>query len=187
MSNKSRRKGLAYENDVAAKLRQAGFPEAKRHLEYQSQEAKGYDLDNTGALRIQCKRYKQYVPLSKIEEVKCSGTEIPILVTKANNKRDIAALYLDDFLNILQDLGVAHGRAGRISDESFDSMVRHQFDNSLSLHRHKIRQCLKCRRTFNSKGSHNRLCAECNAANSKLSRKAQEEHLYFSATGGERR
>lgn len=107
MSGKmSRTKGHGYERAIANKLKPI-YPEAKRHLESQAQEALGYDLDNTGPFLIQCKRYKQYAPINKIEEIKPSKG-IHALITKADRKPDIICLYLDDFLEILKDIGTAH-------------------------------------------------------------------------------
>lgn len=99
-----RNKGLGFERDIANKLR-CIFPKAKRHLESQFVEAKGYDLDNTDAygfdFRIQCKRKAKYSNPNKIEEVKIEGNEIPVLITKADFKKEIVCFYLDDLLKIL--------------------------------------------------------------------------------------
>lgn len=97
----SRTKGHTFERVIANSFR-AVFPKACRQLEYQ--EGLGVDLANTGRLRIQCKRNKNYAPLSKIEEAR-DGTGIPMLVTRADNKEALVALPLSDFLNILQDVG----------------------------------------------------------------------------------
>jgi len=101
----SRNKGHGYERDIAKRLRNL-FPKARRQLEYHTEDAKGIDLQNTGNLRIQCKRYKDYCPISKIEEVRGNG--IAVLITKGDHKRDVACLYLDDFINILEDIGVVY-------------------------------------------------------------------------------
>ena len=61
-------------------------------------------MDATGTLRIQCKRYANYAPITKIEEVsRLDG--IACLVTKADRKPVVIALYLDDFIKILNDIG----------------------------------------------------------------------------------
>jgi len=39
MGKSSRRKGANYEREMAALFRELGWPDAKRHLEYQSDEA----------------------------------------------------------------------------------------------------------------------------------------------------
>lgn len=106
MGKKSRTKGHSYERATARKLRDV-FPNAMRHLEYQTSEAnKGIDLVNTGQLRIQCKRYKGYAPITKIFEVSGGEGEIPVLITKADRKPDMVVLSLDDFLKIIKDVGV---------------------------------------------------------------------------------
>jgi len=104
----SRRRGHAYERTVANIFKEI-FPNAKRHLEYQASEAQGFDLDGTGNLLIQCKRYAKYVNPSKIEEVKkANKDQIPVLVTQGDYKKSVAVLYLDDFIRILKDVGEAY-------------------------------------------------------------------------------
>ena len=106
MGKKSRTKGHTYERETAVKF-QAVFPDAKRHLEYQAGEANGVDLDNTGNLAIQCKRYKGYAPINKIFEVDAPG-KIPVLVTKADRQPDMVILPLADFIRILGDIGTVY-------------------------------------------------------------------------------
>ena len=105
----SRNKGHSYEREIANRFKEIGFPGAKRKLEYQISEAQGYDIEGVGNLRPQLKRYKDYCPISKIEEVQCNGPkDIPILITRGDRKRDVVALYLDDFLKIIADIGVVY-------------------------------------------------------------------------------
>lgn len=104
MGKMSRTKGHAYEREIANALRPL-FPEACRQLEYQ--EGLGVDIANTGRLRIQCKRYKGYAPLSKIEEAD-NGEGIPVLVTRADRKKTLVALPWEDFIEILQNPNHIH-------------------------------------------------------------------------------
>ena len=105
MSAYQRTKGHSYEREVARALRDI-FPQVER--EWEAHTGKGYDLRNTGALRIQCKRGKQYAPVTKIEEVPKALDIIPVLVTRGDNKESVAVLYLDDFLSILKDIGIVY-------------------------------------------------------------------------------
>ena len=45
---KSRDKGHNFERQIARELREVGFPEARRHLEYQDGEANGVDIQGFG-------------------------------------------------------------------------------------------------------------------------------------------
>ena len=101
----ARVKGHSFERQIAEKLRKL-FPDCKRHLEMQYQEAKGYDLDNTGNLKIQIKAHKDYVPISKINEVHYSGNDIPVLITKGDHKEPMVVLSFKYFLSIISDVGV---------------------------------------------------------------------------------
>lgn len=107
MSGKSSRtKGHSYEREIAKRLRDEGlFPEAKRHLEMQMQEAKGYDLDNTPPFKIQLKRGKKYASITKIEEAarEVSSDEAPVLITKGDRQRDVVVMYLDDWIDLVRE------------------------------------------------------------------------------------
>lgn len=65
-----RTKGKAYENHVAALMRNAGFEEAKRHLEFQIQEGnQGRDLDGTQPFCVQCKCYGKTPSIVVMNEI----------------------------------------------------------------------------------------------------------------------
>lgn len=102
----ARRKGHGFERDIANKLKSEGiFPEAKRHLENQFQEALGYDLDNCGKYYIQCKRNRKYASITKIEEVqlaKLPKDAVPVLITRGDNTEPVVVLYLKDFIPLLK-------------------------------------------------------------------------------------
>lgn len=107
MSGKtSRTKGHSYEREIVKRFKKL-FPNARRHLEYQSSEATGDDIAGTGPLRIQCKRGKRYSSIGKIKEIQ-GDHGIHCLVTKGDREKDIICLYLDDFIAILDDIGVVY-------------------------------------------------------------------------------
>lgn len=102
---RARAKGHGFERETAIALRVV-FPDARRHLEYQDAEANGVDLAHTGAFRIQCKRGKQYAPITAIEEVEFEPLfgEIPVLVTKGDEKEAMAVIPFREFINLLRNL-----------------------------------------------------------------------------------
>jgi hypothetical protein len=70
----SRRKGHSWEREIAEFLNSCGFSGVKRHLEFQGQEALGYDLDNTEPFVIQAKNHKRpFSPLAAFDEIKHPG------------------------------------------------------------------------------------------------------------------
>lgn len=78
------------------------FPDAERQLE--SQHGYGYDLKNTGRYRIQAKCYKDYAPISKINEAIGGCTrpnDVPILITKGDRKETMVVMPFDHFLELL--------------------------------------------------------------------------------------
>lgn len=98
----ARRKGHQFEREVAIALRPL-FPNARRHLEYQDAEANGVDLVNTPPWAIQCKKHKDYSPISAIREIQCARElgEIPLLVTAGDNLEAMCVMPFDDFLRLL--------------------------------------------------------------------------------------
>lgn len=97
----SRRKGHSFERDIAKKLKQV-FPKARRRLEYQADmAADGVDIDNTGVYAFQLKRLKNYAPINCIKEIQRKDC-VNVLVTKADQEREVAVIYLDDFLKLIE-------------------------------------------------------------------------------------
>lgn len=97
----ARAKGFSYERNIAKKFRHI-YPNVKRQLEYQ--EGLGVDLCGMEPFAPQLKCFKSYAPLSKIEEVPRTADNIPLLITKGDRKPDIVAMYLDDFIKLVERL-----------------------------------------------------------------------------------
>lgn len=93
-----RRKGHNFEREIANLLKPL-FPNAERKLEYQFSQASGVDPKNTGGFKIQCKRNKSSVPMSKIEEIDEEGTHL--LISKVDKKPIMVTLYFEDFMKLL--------------------------------------------------------------------------------------
>ena len=110
----ARQKGLQFERDVANLFVAYGWAAAKRHLEYQTQEANGCDLDNTYPFVVQCKRHANYVNPSVIQEIKyLHDGEMPVLITAGNNKPPMAILPLEHFMLLARTFKLyteLHGR-----------------------------------------------------------------------------
>lgn len=103
MGKLSRTKGVAYERKIAQAFKDIGYVGAKRHLEYQVDEAHGIDLDGTGPYKVQCKKTKKYVSLNTIKEIKCNrkAGDVPVLIAGADNQPSLVVVHLEDFLEIL--------------------------------------------------------------------------------------
>ena len=103
----SRRKGHSFEREIAKIFREkTAFSGARRHLEYQGQEAAaGVDIIEVGKLAPQCKRGRSYAPITKLFEVGRVKNNIPMLITKADDSPILVALYFEDFIRIIKDIG----------------------------------------------------------------------------------
>lgn len=100
-----RRKGHDFERELVRLLRPV-FGDIERVKAGDRLDLQGVDLRGTGRLRFQAKRNRAYCSIRKIEEVRAEG--IPVLVTKGDKLRAVACLYLDDLIEILQDIGVVY-------------------------------------------------------------------------------
>lgn len=104
MSKLSRTKGHSYEREIAKRFQSMGYNDARRHLEYHTDDAKdGVDLINTGMFNVQTKRGRTYAPINKIFEIKKSGG-INLLITRADNEKSMVVMSLDDFETIVNSL-----------------------------------------------------------------------------------
>lgn len=104
MGAMQRRKGHAFERWVGKKFR-AIFPDARRHLEFQKEEAaKGIDLVHLGRYRVQCKRLRKYASISAIFQVKLCPIEggCPVLVTKGDRLEAMAVLPFQELLYLIK-------------------------------------------------------------------------------------
>lgn len=108
MGKVSRDKGAKHERYVAQLFRSAGFPNAKRHLEYQGQEAEeGRDLDGTQPYAVQVKCWKSTPSIMAIDEI-TPTEEYPIRVailkrtqSKGVKPLEVAVVDLTVFMNII--------------------------------------------------------------------------------------
>lgn len=111
----SKNKGHAYENYIAKRLRELGWVDAHRHLEFQPSEAEAsMDLVETQPLAIQCKCWKSAPPITTLETVK-PNVQYPIPVailkrTRSKGKKtlEVAVLPLEVFFDMLAIL-IEHG------------------------------------------------------------------------------
>jgi hypothetical protein len=100
-----RTKGHGFERETVNKLKNVKGLKPERILEYQAHNANGIDV-KAGNLDIQCKRGARYAPITRIEEVRTFEGRIPALVTRGDRKKAVICLYLDDFINIANDIGI---------------------------------------------------------------------------------
>jgi len=102
MGKYQRTKGLSWEREIAEDLRPIGFPNAKRHLESQFQEAKGYDLDNTGMFRIQAKCMAKVPNIPAVfKEIEEDPNKIPVVVFRVTNKGEYACFKWEDAMVLM--------------------------------------------------------------------------------------
>lgn len=116
---KNRAKGHDFERKVVNAFRNAGWLTAKRHLEFQAAECKGYDLDNTTPFVIQCKHLKTYAPIAVINEIQAPSSAVPVLITKPESGPTVACLRFRDFMRMVKALKRAGIELGSPGVEGF--------------------------------------------------------------------
>ena len=95
----SRKKGHSFERENVKEFRVV-YPDCERSQEGSPEDRHGIDLRGTGDLRVQCKRGKNYAPISKIEEVKTTNGK-RVLVTKGDRKPPVVVIDRDFFIELL--------------------------------------------------------------------------------------
>jgi len=101
----ARNKGKRGELEAAELLRQI-FPHCRRRVVNHKGVEDGRDLENTGAFAVQVKRHANPASLAHLGKITAAG--IPLLVTRGDGGKWIAALPLEDFIRILGDVGEAY-------------------------------------------------------------------------------
>lgn len=98
----SKKKGNGFELECLH-MWQDIFPEAcTARFGDRSADAKGHDIINCEQFKIQCKRNRKYANPNKIEEVQIEDGEVPILMTRGDNKKTMVVLPADEFFKILK-------------------------------------------------------------------------------------
>ena len=99
MGLKSRRKGAAYEREIARRLSEMLGTPAKRRLG-QARDA-GHDIDIVGPYIIEAKRRKTLGPVGRwyaqARAAAKQSDQIPIVVMREDNGASLVVLSLDDF------------------------------------------------------------------------------------------
>lgn len=110
MGKKSRTKGAAYEQELARLFREYGWTEAKRHLEFQDEEAEeGRDLDGTQPFAIQAKCWATTPSITAIQQVVTSEEYIiPVAILKRSKvgqkPLEVAVLPLRIFMEMAETI-----------------------------------------------------------------------------------
>ena len=97
-----RTKGHSFERMIAKLLRPV-FPNARRQLEYHQDDCNGVDIQNADPYLIQCKALKGYASINRLDEIKPDKLmgDVPILITKADNKPIMVVMPFTHFLSLL--------------------------------------------------------------------------------------
>lgn len=103
MGKSQRVKGHSFERLTAKELREIGFENAKRNLEYQS-DTRGVDVTDCDPFEIQCKIGKTHSVRANYQEIMPKKNCIGILRVKWDREDDLAVLNWKDFKWILRKL-----------------------------------------------------------------------------------
>lgn len=100
----ARKKGHDFERWIANELGHI-FPEAKRNLEYQADEAMaGKDIAGTGVYDIQAKNLQNYVSIKTIRQVEFKKGRRPVLITKGNKMEPMVVMRFKDWVKMLEEI-----------------------------------------------------------------------------------
>lgn len=99
----SNRKGKAYEREIAKFLRDHGYVEARRGVQY----AGGPDSPDVVGLKgfhIECKRTENLRLYDALRQsIRDAGDdEIPIVIHRRNDEPSVVIMLLDDFMEVIK-------------------------------------------------------------------------------------
>lgn len=103
MGKSQRTKGHNGERWTVRQMRRL-YDDARRNLDDVHGKS-GTDVF-AGPFAMQCKWWKSYAPINKLFEIQDDG--IPVLVAKADRKPVTVTMLFDDWIAILEDIGVAY-------------------------------------------------------------------------------
>lgn len=100
----SREKGKAYEREIAAELRAAGFTEARRTAQFCGKTGDASDVVGIPGVHIECKRREQIAIYDWMEqaETEAKPGTIPAVIFRKNKKESLVTLRLSDFLTVMR-------------------------------------------------------------------------------------
>jgi len=105
MANNGNKSGKVFERHIANEFKDLGWVDAKRHLEYQIQEAMGIDLDNTDPFDVQCKNRIDYclAGIDEISTVNSKGKRYRLLITNKKGRYPVlAVMYTEEFDDLFE-------------------------------------------------------------------------------------
>ncbi len=109
MGKSQRDKGKRGER-LAVQILRPAFPNAARDLN-DVYAKRGIDLIHTGRLDVQVKHYSGHVPINKYNEIIAGEGRIAVLIsipTHSPDSKPMVVLSAEDFLDILQDVGIVY-------------------------------------------------------------------------------
>ena len=102
----SREKGKRYERELAAILRAAGYPDARRTAQYQGNSGKAYDIEGVPGIAIEAKHREKMALYDWIAQAvrdsEGSGL-IPVVMHRKNNAETLVTMRLTDWLEVFRE------------------------------------------------------------------------------------
>lgn len=99
-----KRKGKTGELELARKLREHGYGDARRSVQYNGKEEDGQaDLLGLPGIHIECKRTERLSLYEAVDQAKRDSkgkNQIPVVFHRKNNCEWLAIMTMDDFMKI---------------------------------------------------------------------------------------
>lgn len=101
MGRMSREKGKVGEREIAARLKAAGFDEARRGVQYHGGPGSA-DVVGLSNCHIEVKRTERFNLYGALEQAvkDAAGAKTPVVVHRQSRREWVAVLRLDDFLEL---------------------------------------------------------------------------------------
>lgn len=104
MGKSQRIKGHSFERLCSQLLREHGYPQAGRKLEYQFDKATGEDIEGCLPFKIQCKCMAKVPNIPQVfkEFTSLKPGEIPVVMFRVTNRGTYAVLRIEAALNLME-------------------------------------------------------------------------------------
>jgi Holliday junction resolvase len=101
----SRAKGARFERQLASKLREYGYKDARRSVQYCGKPGEAADIVNLPGLHIEAKHREQMRLYDWVAQAKrdAAGKKLPAVFHKKNNAEILVTLPLDAFMEIYRE------------------------------------------------------------------------------------
>lgn len=118
MAVNSKQKGARFERDLARKLREYGYNDARRSAQYCGNTGEASDVVGLPGLHIEAKHQErmqlyEWMAQAKRDAKAGGGNRLPAVFHKKNNANILVTMEIEDFMNLYREWEAGHALTER--------------------------------------------------------------------------